>query len=62
MSAAFLVATLMGSAVWYGWHWPSSGLSFWSASLHSVLLSFAAAAIGKITGILLSARPRSTKT
>lgn len=53
MGARFLGATLALSTIWYGWHWRSSGLSLGSSALRVMLLSFGAALVGKIVGILL---------
>jgi hypothetical protein len=52
MGAWFLGAGLAGAAVWYGWHWHGYALSMWGFCWHVLLVSFAAAVVGKGAGIL----------
>jgi len=52
MGARFLAAAMMASVAWYAAHWHSSGLTTAAMLLRVTLLSFAAAAIGKIFGIV----------
>jgi hypothetical protein len=52
MGAKFLGVGLAASLAWYGWHWHTYDLSLWNVSWRVVLTSFAAAAVGKIIGIL----------
>jgi hypothetical protein len=52
MGARFLAAAMMASVAWYAAHWHSSGLTTAAMLLRVTLLSFAAAAIGKIYGIV----------
>jgi hypothetical protein len=64
MGARFLGVGLLSSIAWYGWHWQSSELSFWGVSWRIMLISFVAAAAGKILGMIvfrmgIRADPRS---
>ena len=64
MGARFMAVGLLSSAAWYVWQWQSAGLSLWSISWRIMLISFAAAAAGKIVGMIAfritnGARPRS---
>jgi len=52
MGARFLAIGLIGSVLWYGWHWRFSTLSVLRVSLRIVLFSFLAAVAGKIVGII----------
>jgi hypothetical protein len=54
MSARFLAAALVISAVWYGWRWQSSGLSLGAMLLWILVWSVLASLAGKIVGIAAS--------
>lgn len=54
MGARFLAVTLVGSLIWYAWHWQTFGQSVGGALLHIFVLSFVAATGGKIVGLVLS--------
>jgi hypothetical protein len=52
LSAKFMVAALVGSASYYGWQFGADELSFGGLVLRVALVTFAAAGIGKVVGIL----------
>jgi hypothetical protein len=52
MGAKFLGAALAASMAWYGWHWKAAAGSPWSACWRIALVSFAAAVVGKMAGLL----------
>jgi len=54
MGARFLAVTLVGSLIWYAWHWQTFGQSVGGAVLHVFGLSFVAATVGKLVGLVLS--------
>ena len=54
MGAKFLGAALVGSVAWYAWHWHSYGLTLGSILLRVVVVSFAAATVGKLVGLITS--------
>lgn len=60
MSAKFLGIALALSVAWYGWHWHSSALSVGSVCWRVALTACAAAAVGKIVGIIVFTLRTST--
>jgi len=52
MGARFLGVGMCLSMFWCGWHWRSGSLTTWGVCWRVMLFSFAAAALGKIVGIL----------
>lgn len=61
-SAIFLGIALVLTGTWYGWHWQTSMLSPGTTAAHILGLSFAASAVGKLTGLYFSnKRSRSRK-
>ena len=57
MSARFLGVTLVGSIVWFAWHWHE--YSFARAGVRILAFAFAGAILGKLVGIALyRLRPR----
>lgn len=51
MGAKFLAAGLVASLTWYGWQWHAHALALGAACWRVALVSFAAAAAGKLIGI-----------
>jgi hypothetical protein len=54
MAAGFLTVALISSSVWYAWH--SSGLMWHGIVSRVVIVSFCAAAVGKIVGLMVPLR------
>ena len=51
--ARFLSVALVASTIWYGWQHVAVALPLRSAVLHVLIISTAAAVVGKALGILL---------
>jgi hypothetical protein len=62
MGAKFLGMALVASIGWYAWHRHSFTLSLWSVCWRVMLISFAAAAVGKIVGIAVFRTMTSTNS
>lgn len=52
LSAKFMVVGLAASAAYYGWQFGADGVSFGGLVLRVALVTFVAAGIGKVVGIL----------
>lgn len=53
MGAKFLGVGMAGSVGWFVWHWRSNSLSVWSVGWRVLAISFSAAIVGKLIGLLL---------
>lgn len=51
--SVLLGIALIATCIWYGWHWQTSMQSPGSTAAHIFGLSFAAALVGKLGGMLL---------